>query len=860
MELNNLEEHPDSHLESVTGTSYSVSWQEAFYKYPKNFRFIKKFDDFKTIDWIRESKSENEKQFDEFYRTNRSNVNNRNNNYRVASSDISEFSIDDEQDTSTNLNTLQPEKFPIVTRFVNGFLRSFQSWLVLTLMGITIGLIAGMLNILAAWLGSLKDGYCSNGFYLNRDFCCMGEKEDSCSNWHPWSEFFLLKYIYFIIFSTLFGCTAAFLCKRYAKTAAGSGISEVKCIVSGFDFDGFLGWWTLLIKSIGLPLTIASGLSVGKEGPSVHYAACVGNCIPKLFKRFEKSPIYNSQFLTAASAAGVAVAFASPVGGVLFSIEEISSNFQLLTMWKSYFCSLVAVATLKAMNPFRTGQIVLFQVKYDSDWNLYEIPFFIILGLFGGVYGIIVAKYNIKAVAFRQKYLSNYPITEVMYLCIFTAIISYTNEFLRLDMTESMQILFHECGGDFDHGLCSKETSDKIIFIINLLVTTIIRMFLVIISYNCKVPCGIFVPSMAAGATFGRVVGIIVEMISPNNCTEGNVCIISGTYAFLGAAAALSGITHLTVAVVVIMFELTGAAKYIIPTMIVLGVTKMINDKWGHGGIADQMIVFNGLPFIDPKEEHDFHRSTVSHAMTDSLVCLPSRGLTLKEISDLLEKTKFKCFPIIISNENHVLLGYIERKDLEILTASVRITENFERDLNKEVVLISPKCLRNLTTSPSEIQAQAKTFDLNDEDNDIFLSADVDMGSAIILEDKVVYDFLKVDIGTTLENVLTSFHKLGQKFVYVEDNGLLVGVLSRKDILKYEIYLHKVTNKEYERSYDEGLTNDISRDEKIWNFLCFVGEKSKELRSKILLRLGFQKYLRMGTADMNDISSASSRL
>ena len=194
------------------------------------------------------------------------------------------------------------------------------------------------------------------------------------------------------------------------------------------------------------------------------------------------------------------------------------------------------------------------------------------------------------------------------------------------------------------------------------------------------------------------------------------------------------------------------------------------------------------------------------------------------------------------------------------MTASVRITENFERDLNKEVVLISPKCLRNLTTSPSEIQAQAKTFDLNDEDNDIFLSADVDMGSAIILEDKVVYDFLKVDIGTTLENVLTSFHKLGQKFVYVEDNGLLVGVLSRKDILKYEIYLHKVTNKEYERSYDEGLTNDISRDEKIWNFLCFVGEKSKELRSKILLRLGFQKYLRMGTADMNDISSASSRL
>ncbi|GMF26233.1 unnamed protein product [[Candida] boidinii] len=172
-------------------------------------------------------------------------------------------------------------------------------------------------------------------------------------------------------------------------------------------------------------------------------------------------------------------------------------------------------------------------------------------------------------------------------------------------------------------------------------------------------------------------------------------------------------------------------------------------------------------------------------------------------------------------------------------------------------VLISPKSLRTLTSNP---QAQAKAFDLNDEDNDIFLDADIDMGNAIILENKIVYDFLKVDISTTLENILTSFHKLGQKFVYVEDNGLLVGILTRKDILKYEIYLHKVTNKEYERYYDEGLTSDISRDEKIWNFLCLVGRKSKDLRSKILVTLGFQKYMRMETADLNDISSANSRM
>jgi chloride channel 3/4/5 len=90
------------------------------------------------------------------------------------------------------------------------------------------------------------------------------------------------------------------------------------------------------------------------------------------------------------------------------------------------------------------------------------------------------------------------------------------------------------------------------------------------------VPAGIFVPSMAIGATFGRMIGILVQAMHerwPNAaffaaCQPDVPCITPGTYAFLGAGAALSGIMHITVSVVVIMFELTGALTYILPTMV----------------------------------------------------------------------------------------------------------------------------------------------------------------------------------------------------------------------------------------------------------------------------------------------------
>lgn len=125
---------------------------------------------------------------------------------------------------------------------------------------------------------------------------------------------------------------------------------------------GFLGFWTLLIKSICLPLAIASGLSVGKEGPSVHYAVCTGNVISKFFDKYKRNAAKTREILSACAAAGVAVAFGSPIGGVLFSLEvksdllgfivftkwdqEMSSYFPLKTMWRSYFCALVATAVL----------------------------------------------------------------------------------------------------------------------------------------------------------------------------------------------------------------------------------------------------------------------------------------------------------------------------------------------------------------------------------------------------------------------------------------------------------------------------------------------------------------------------------
>ncbi|KAI9831724.1 MAG: glycerol ethanol, ferric requiring protein [Phylliscum demangeonii] len=625
----------------------------------------------------------------------------------------------------------------------------------------------------------------------------------------------------------MFALIAAVLVKSFAPYAAGSGISEIKCIIAGFVMKGFLGFWTLLIKSIGLPLAIASGLSVGKEGPSVHYAVCMGNVISQLFEKYRRNAAKTREILSACAAAGVAVAFGSPIGGVLFSLE-------LYVLYENaypveFVCVADAINATKAMNPFRTGQLVMFQVRYDRSWHFFEMFFFIIIGVFGGLYGAFVMKWNLRAQAFRKRYLTRYAVAEATILAAATAIVCYPNKFLRIDMTESMEDLFLECEGGHDYdGLCNAKNRWSMVF--SLAMATVLRMFLVIISYGCKVPAGIFVPSMAIGASFGRMIGILVQALHESmpdspffaSCQPDVPCITPGTYAFLGAGAALSGVMHITVSVVVIMFELTGALTYILPTMIVVGVTKAVGERFGKGGIADRMIWFNGYPFLDSKEEHTFG-VPASSVMTSQMTVLPVSGMDLKTLEHTLAQNRYQGFPVVEDRTSMILVGYVGRTELRYA---------IERAKRERAVLPSARCFFGNANAPSaratpstasgrSLGAEpAVTFDtIPSTSNQTYLNLGRFMDPTP----------LAVHPGLPLETVMEVFKKMGPRVILIEHRGRLAGLVTIKDCLKYQFTVEangsNHTGGNGGRQYDSGpsatttTTTQQLQEERLWELI-----------------------------------------
>ena len=81
----------------------------------------------------------------------------------------------------------------------------------------------------------------------------------------------------------------------------------------------------LIALQVGLVLAVSAGLSLGKEGPLVHVACCIGNILAYIFPKYGRNEAKKREILSAASAAGVSVAFGAPIGGVLFSLEEVMS-------------------------------------------------------------------------------------------------------------------------------------------------------------------------------------------------------------------------------------------------------------------------------------------------------------------------------------------------------------------------------------------------------------------------------------------------------------------------------------------------------------------------------------------------------
>lgn len=243
-----------------------------------------------------------------------------------------------------------------------------------------------------------KLGYCKKNYFLPHERCCpektpvllfakeMGD--EYCDTWHAWSPSYARSFGIYVGLALIFGTissTATMTTRsslpsapsssdqastpqikinghadheapatpstspggKVMYMASGSGIPEIKTILSGFNIPSFLSFKVLTIKAFGAIFAVSTGMCLGKEGPFVHISTCVGYLVGRLFPKYRDNGRKMRELLSAACSSGLSVAFGAPIGGVLFSYEEISTYFPRKVLWRAFLCSAVAAMVLK---------------------------------------------------------------------------------------------------------------------------------------------------------------------------------------------------------------------------------------------------------------------------------------------------------------------------------------------------------------------------------------------------------------------------------------------------------------------------------------------------------------------------------
>jgi H+/Cl- antiporter ClcA len=166
---------------------------------------------------------------------------------------------------------------------------------------------------------------------------------------------FFYGWLFLIFWSFSIATVASAFTVYIAPSAYASGIPEIMAILNGVKFPDFIGIKPLIVKIISVSMGIGSSLCIGKEGPLAHIGAIIGHIVIYLpvdkFKYFRNDES-KREFLAAGVSAGISAAFASPIGGTLFSYElSKPTTFWTFSMiWRIFFCSSVSTFTLSILN------------------------------------------------------------------------------------------------------------------------------------------------------------------------------------------------------------------------------------------------------------------------------------------------------------------------------------------------------------------------------------------------------------------------------------------------------------------------------------------------------------------------------
>jgi CIC family chloride channel protein len=419
-----------------------------------------------------------------------------------------------------------------------------------------------------------------------------------------------------------------YLLWRYFPFARGSGIPQTKYAL--FVNDGYISLRTVLGKFFCCSASLASGIALGREGPSVQVGAGVASVIAR------RLGLTNDQvkaLVPVGCSAALAAAFNTPIAAVLFSLEEIMGDLHATVLGST----VLSAATSWMVLHLVLGDDPLFHVAGYQLVHPAELGIYAALGVVGGFGSVCFVKLLLwLRLRFRELPKSTVWVQPVAGGLLVGLMGYFVPGVMGVGYADVEKIL----------------NGDVVLQLVVLL--AVLKIVATAVCYASGNAGGIFGPSLFIGAMIGASVGSVAHSILPGY-TAG-----PGAYALVGMGTAFAGIIRTPLTSVIMIFELTRDYTIIVPLMISNLIAFFISYKLQREPIYEALAHQDGV-HLPTAESRQASRVQVIQAMRPASALLAPEQ-DVKTAMELLRVAKVDAWPVADSTG---MLGMIRISALE---------------------------------------------------------------------------------------------------------------------------------------------------------------------------------------------------
>lgn len=459
------------------------------------------------------------------------------------------------------------------------------------------------------------------------------------------------KLLIFPLITTLGGLISGVLVFKFAPETKGSGIPFVKMVMA--RMGNITRVRTIVVKFLAGVAGIGTGLSLGREGPSVQLGAGAGALVGKIFKMKGTD---QGKLIAAGAGSAIGATFNAPIAGTIFVLEELVNKFSASLL----FPVLVATVTASSVARHFLGNNPSFTIPYIThDLSFEGISVCIILGIVAGFLGVAFAKIIYKNNEFFEKMdkIPNWlkPAIAGFGIGVIGIFIPYVLGSGNLSVDLLLQ--------------------HKLALSVVVLVFAV-KFFVTPFCFGSGAAGGIFLPMLMLGSFLGYIVASIFNMFG----FHVDVVVM----AMIGMGAFLASVARTPITAVVMVLEMTAGYTHILPIMLSAAIADLIAEKLNHRPIYASLIVNQ----VKSPEAKLLSSLLVKNYMKTDLVCFSS-NMTISMVQEKIKNYSFKTYPV--KNDKNKLLGLITKSDIEdAIFQGVDTNTEINKLMNPSPVTIEP--------------------------------------------------------------------------------------------------------------------------------------------------------------------------